>query len=137
MLNVAHFAIPTHDLDVAADFYPRVLGAEPARRYDDRVTFKFFDHQVVCHLSPELAPGDQTQPDFQVAAYPRHYGITFVFEHEYDDVRRRVEESGWPYVGPDTTRFEGLPEKHRTFFMHDPTRNFIEFKWYLDPRWVY
>nr|VFK47820.1 MAG: hypothetical protein BECKTC1821D_GA0114238_10525 [Candidatus Kentron sp. TC] len=59
---VFHQAIPTHDLDAAVAFYEGKLGCTLARRYDDRVTFNFFDHQIVCHLHPDKIDVEDRNP---------------------------------------------------------------------------
>lgn len=132
---VFHLAIPTHDLDAAEDFYTRVIGAVRARRYDDRVTFRFFDHQVVCHLDPDSV--DMNQGDPFANLYPRHFGITFRDKSEFDALYERCQSSGWSLVKEVFERFGGYPERHQTFFVADPSHNLIEFKWYEDSRFVY
>lgn len=129
-MNVCHIAIPTHDLDVAEDFYVRVLGATKARRYDDRVTFRFFDHQVVCHLEP-----DYELPEIRF--YPRHFGMTFERGEDFDAVIERIRASAWTFADGVSTRFADLPERHRTCFLVDPSNNVIEFKHYEDHRFAY
>ena len=130
MTNVFHNAIPTHDLDAAADFYTNVLGARVARRYDDRVTLNFFDHQVVCHLNPE-------EIDHDVKMYPRHFGMTFYSGDDFDALYKRVKSSGCELYRDLFERFAERPERHRTFFIVDPSNNVIEFKHYDDPQFMY
>jgi extradiol dioxygenase family protein len=127
---VFHLAIPTHDLDEAEASYTNVVGARRARRYDDRVTFELFRHQVVCHLNPSGC-------ELEAKIYPRHYGITFKdavkFKQLYDRVARRPE-----FIFQDLARrFADKPERHSTFFLRDPSNNMLEFKCYDDPEFVY
>ncbi len=129
-MRLFHLAIPTHDLDAAEGFYTRVLGAERARRYDDRVTFRFFDHQIVCHLAPDRV-------DREIRVYPRHFGMTFVEKREIDAVYDRIRNSGHGFVEDRFVRWPERPERHETFLLADPSNNVIEFKWYDDPRFVY
>lgn len=130
MSHIFHLAIPTHDLDQAEDFYTRIMGAQKARRYDDRVTFRFFDHQIVCHLAPdEIAP--------TVKMYPRHFGMTFVNRQDFDKTYEQCESSGYPLYQKRFMRWPERPEKHETFFIADPSNNLIEFKYYYDDTFVY
>lgn len=129
-MNVFHIAIPTHDLDAAESFYVNVLGAAKARRYDDRVTFRFFDHQIVCHLDP-----DAVAPEVQF--YPRHFGITFERGEEFDAVIDRIYDSKWTFADDVSIRFGDLPERHRTCFLVDPSNNVIEFKHYDNHKYAY
>ncbi len=75
--NAFHLAIPCKDLKEAKEFYEEKLGCESRRIYDDRVTFNFFGDQLVCHLSPNKV-------DLNADPYPRHFGITFCDEAEFD-----------------------------------------------------
>ena len=127
---VFHLAIPTHDIDESVDFYESSLGCTLARRYDDRVTFNFYDHQVVCHLCPDKI-------DSEVSMYPRHYGMTFVNGEDFDDAYSKAKDGGCKFFKDLFYRFEDLPEKHRTFFLVDPSNNLLEFKHYDDPQYAY
>lgn len=129
-MAIFHLAIPTHDTDAAADFYTKALGATVARRYDDRVTLKFFNHQVVCHLAPEDIPTE-------IKMYPRHFGITFDNKADFDTTYERCQQSGFPLYRERFMRFGDLPEKHETFFIADLSNNLIEFKYYYDQQFNY
>jgi uncharacterized protein len=129
-MRIFHIAIPTHDLDAAADFYTTVMHASPARRYDDRVTFRFFDHQIVCHLAPDKIAE-------KVEMYPRHFGMTFTDGDEFDNFYETCRSSDWPIWHDLFVRFGGLPERHRTFLLCDPSNNLLEFKHYDEARFAY
>jgi len=129
--NVFHLAIPTHDLDVAYDFYVSQLGCKLARRYDDRITIDFFGDQIVCHLNP-----NKCWPD-DVEMYPFHAGITFSEKADFDNLvnlclLRKLEFFVKPF-----DRFSGTPEMHSSFFLKDPSNNLLEFKYYKDNRMMY
>jgi hypothetical protein len=126
--NAFHLAIPTRDLDDAANFYSS-LGCKIARRYTDRVTFDFFGDQLVCHLSDQY--------DIDPELYPRHFGVTFAHKEEFDSLVRLVELRKIDAFKPLGHRFEGLAEEHLTIVLRDPSNNLIEFKWYVDPRMLY
>ena len=130
MSQIFHLAIPTHDIALSEDFYTRVIGAQRARIYDDRVTFKFFDHQIVCHLAPD-------EIDKSVKMYPRHFGMTFIEKAEFDKLYQKCLESGYPFFQERTMRWPERPEKHETFFIADPSNNLLEFKYYLDSKYAY
>jgi extradiol dioxygenase family protein len=127
---VFHLAIPTHDLDAAQRFYTSVLGAERARRYEDRVTFRFFGHQVVCHLAPA---GVDPAP----RPYPRHFGITFARLEDFDALHRRILLTGTRLCEERAVRWPERRERHETFFLADPSNNVLEFKCYADPGCMY
>jgi uncharacterized protein len=127
--DACHIAIPTHDLDAAIGFYLDGLGVKLARRYPDRVTFDFFGDQLVCHLSDELP--------VEVAAYPRHFGVSFARSEDFDALLRVVDLRKLPILSGPDVRFEGTAEEHRQIFLVDPSRNVLEFKCYRDPRLMF
>ena len=135
-MNVFHLAIPTHDLDEAEAFYTSIMQATKARRYDDRVTFRFFDHQIVCHLAPDKIDKSAGRNPFD-HLYPRHFGITFESVKEFEALYEQVKKSDWPLLKPVFERFSGLPERHQTFFVADPSHNLLEFKHYDESRYMY
>jgi extradiol dioxygenase family protein len=126
---IFHLAIPSADLDKSAEFYAR-LGCRIARRYNDRITMDFLGHQVVCHLSPEKV-------DPEPEPYPRHFGITFLDEQQFDHVLSLAVEQNLAFFQEPFTRFAGRREEHRTFFLKDPSNNLLEFKYYYDSAMVY
>ena len=127
--NVFHLAIPCHDLDEAARFYTD-LGCRIARRYPDRITLDFFGDQVVCHLAPEKI-------DPKPEMYPRHFGITFRRQADFDAMLQLTRERGLPFFKQPFVRFEGQPEAHHSFMLLDPSNNVLEFKSYRDPDMMY
>jgi extradiol dioxygenase family protein len=125
-----HLAIPTHDLDVAQDFYVTKLGCKLARRYNDRITLDFFGDQVVCHLTE----GEPVMPE---SLYPRHFGVTFREAADFERLHACAVARKIPFYFDISRRFEGLVEEHETFVLQDPTGNLLEFKHYHDPRMMY
>ena len=121
--NAFHLAIPCKDLQETLDYYENKLGCESRRKYEDRVTFDFFGDQLVCHLSPEKV-------DLEANPYPRHFGVTFSEKDDFESFVTHLKENGVDFLDPITTRFEGLPEVHSTFFLKDPSNNVLEFKFY-------
>ena len=121
--NAFHLAIPCKDLQETLDYYENKLGCESRRKYEDRVTFDFFGDQLVCHLSPEKV-------DLEANPYPRHFGVTFSEKDDFESFVTHLKQNDVDFLHPITTRFEGLPEVHSTFFLKDPSNNVLEFKFY-------
>jgi extradiol dioxygenase family protein len=124
-----HLAIPAGDLDEAQQFYVTDLGCKLARRYADRITLDFFGDQVVCHLSDQVV----TSPEM----YPRHFGVTFREQADWDRLCHLAEVRGLPFFAKPFHRFEGMVEEHHSFVLQDPSGNLLEFKYYADPRMMY
>lgn len=143
--DLFHLAIPAYDLEQAREFYVTQLGCKLARSYADRITLDFFGDQLVCHLTePPPAAGTVDGADAVDAAarpilslYPRHFGVTFEAERDFDDVYRLVVQRKVRLFRDVSTRFEGLVEVHRTFVLQDPSDNLVEFKHYRDKRMMY
>jgi extradiol dioxygenase family protein len=132
--DVFHLAIPAYDLDDTVEFYVTKMGCKLARRYDDRVTFDFFGDQLVCHLSE--AP-EHRVPMNELPMYPRHFGVTFREQSDFDALYQLCQQRGIPLFSDVSLRFEGRVEVHQTFVACDPSDNLIEFKHYVDPRMMY
>lgn len=126
---IFHLAIPSANLDKSAEFYSK-LGCRIARRYDDRVTINILGHQIVCHLSPDKI-------DQHPQMYPRHFGITFIEEDQFERMLSIALEQKLEFFCQPFVRFKGQAEEHRAFFLKDPSNNLLEFKYYCDPRMVY
>ncbi len=132
--DVFHLAIPAYDLDETVAFYVTKLGCKLARRYEDRVTLDFFGDQLVCHLSP--APSERPAIE-ELAMYPRHFGVTFREQSDFDAVYQLCRQRDVPFFADVSLRFEGRVEVHQTFVVGDPASNLIEFKHYADHRMMY
>jgi uncharacterized protein len=132
--DVFHLAVPAFDLDETVTFYVTKLGCKLARRYDDRVTIDFFGDQLVCHLTP--APETIT-PMSELAMYPRHFGVTFREQADFDALYQLCRQRDVPLFSDVSLRFEGRVEVHQTFVAYDPSMNLIEFKHYTDHRMMY
>ena len=128
--DVFHLAIPCKDIKETVEFYVTIMGCKLSRQYDDRATFNFFGDQLVCHLSP-----DKIYPDPD--PYPRHFGVTFFDESDFNEMVDRLEKNNVDFIQPVNTRFEGKPEAHRTLFFKDPSNNILEFKYYRNPEMMY
>lgn len=130
-LYIAHVAVPCRDLDEAARWYSQVLGAEPVRILDDRVTFSFGGVlQLVCHLEPDAI---ESKP----RAYPRHHGLTFLRKEDYDRLKAHVERLGTKFVVKPSVRFRKTAHEHYFFMVADPSGNVVEFKCYVRPECSY
>ncbi|MFV1959019.1 MAG: VOC family protein, partial [Planctomycetota bacterium] len=121
--RIFHLAIPCRDVAEARRFYVEVLGCREARSYADRVTLDFWGVQLVCHVAPDRLDGQPTM-------YPRHFGFTMRDEAEFLALRDRLRAHGAPFFRNIFIRFEGRRERHRAFFVRDPSNNLIEFKHY-------
>ncbi len=128
---IAHIAVPCRDLDETARWYSHVLGAQPVRILDDRVTFSFGGVlQLVCHL-------ERRAVDPSPRAYPRHFGLTFLRMDDFNRMKDHVEKLDVKLLVRATARFANTPHEHQTLMLVDPSSNVLEFKCYLRPELSY
>lgn len=128
---IAHIAVPCRDLAEAARWYSVVLGVEPVRILDDRVTFSFGGVlQLVCHLERRAVVADPR-------AYPRHFGLTFLHGEEFTALQSHLEALGVKFLVRPMVRFADSPHEHRSFMLVDPSGNVVEFKAYVRPECSY
>lgn len=128
---IAHVAVPCRNVEEAARWYSEVLGAQPVRLLDDRVTFSFGGTlQLVCHLERRAVV-------VSPRAYPRHFGLTFLDMPDFTRIKEHIEKLGVKLLVPATTRFAKTPHEHQTLMVADPSGNVVEFKCYLQPEFSY
>lgn len=128
---IAHAAVGCNNLDETARWYAEVLGAEPVRQLDDRVTFSFGGVlQLVCHLERRTVARNPR-------AYPQHFGLTFLRMEDFDRLAAHVEKLGTKLLVPPATRFPNSAHEHQTFMVADPSGNVVEFKCYVRPECSY
>ncbi len=127
--NVFHLAIPCKDIRETEEYYVKI-GAQVARKYNDRVTFNFFGDQIVCHLDPDEVVEKPRM-------YPRHAGVTFFKLEDYNTLLERAKTNNLPFFKDNFIRFKGKREEHQTFFLVDPANNLLEFKYYNDSEMMY
>jgi extradiol dioxygenase family protein len=128
---ICHVAIPCIDLDASHEFYVGVLGSTLFREYKDRKTYGLANLQIVTHIcSPD-------EVLWNPGVYPRHFGLTFVAQQDFDTMLKRINLAETTFVLEPQTRFLGKDEEHLTFIVRDPSHNLVEFKWYLNPAFAF
>ncbi|MEO0407826.1 MAG: VOC family protein [Cyanobacteria bacterium P01_A01_bin.135] len=127
---IFHLAFPVTDIAQAKAFYGDRLGCDIGRGNDKSVILNLYGHQLVAHLDPE-----PREP--QRGIYPRHFGLVFTGEDDFDAFINRIEASGIGFHVRPKRRFEGTPLEHRTFFLADPFHNLMEFKYYCHPEVIF
>lgn len=120
--SIFHLAFPVDNLEAAKRFYVDGLGCVLGRESSRAITLGLAGHQMVAHLAP-AAEG-------QKGIYPRHFGLIFKTEAGWQALADRAKEKGLRFYQSPRRRFEGSRLEHATFFLEDPSRNLLEFKWY-------
>jgi uncharacterized protein len=118
-----HLTFPVHDLEEAKRFYVEGLGCALGRESSTAMTLGLGGHQLVAHLTGAT-------PESQKGIYPRHFGLVFQSEEEWQALADRAEEKRLRFYQQPRRRFPGSRLEHATFFLEDPSRNLLEFKHY-------
>jgi extradiol dioxygenase family protein len=131
-LQPFHLAFPVHDLDLARDFYVRLLGCGEGRSSDHWIDFDLRGHQIVAHLDAAAKPAGITNPvDGHDVPVP-HFGVVL----EWDDwhaLADRLQAAGIRFGIAPYVRFKGQVGEQATMFFRDPSGNALEFKAFRDP----
>jgi hypothetical protein len=121
--TVFHLAFPVANIPQTKEFYANGLGCSVGRENANSVILNLCGHQLVAHLTHEpITP--------QRGIYPRHFGLIFTAESDWDALLERSQRKSLKFYQSPKERFVGLPLEHRTFFLEDPFSNLLEFKFY-------
>lgn len=118
-----HLAFPVTDLEATKRFYVEGLGCLLGRESATAVTLELMGHQLVAHLADR-------PPELQKGIYPRHFGLIFTSEQDWQALADRAKAKGLSFYQQPRRRFPGTRIEHATFFLEDPFHNLLEFKWY-------
>lgn len=120
---IFHLAFPVTDIEQTKAFYLDGLGCHAGRESRNALILNLYGHQLVAHVTKEpLTP--------QKGIYPRHFGLVFTAETDWEALLVRVQERELSFYEQPKRRFPGEVTEHRTFFLQDPFLNLIEFKFY-------
>ena len=118
-----HLAFPVSDLQKAKRFYVDGLGCTLGRESSSAITLDLRGHQIVAHLTTEALQQ-------QKGIYPRHFGLIFTSEEDWQALADRAKEKGLRFYQQPRRRFLGTRLEHGTFILQDPSYNLLEFKHY-------
>ncbi|KZL49059.1 glyoxalase [Nodularia spumigena CENA596] len=125
-----HLAFPVTDIAQTKAYYVDALGCIPGRENPQALILNLYGHQLVAHVTKEtLLP--------QKTIYPRHFGLIFLQEHDWEDLLEKAQQQNLIFRESPKTRFVGSPLEHRTFFLEDPFYNLMEFKYYRHPEAIF
>jgi extradiol dioxygenase family protein len=120
---IFHLAFPVTDFEEAKRFYVDGLGCSLGRESARAMVLELTGHQIVAHLSePRVEP--------QKGIYPRHFGLIFTEEKDWQALADRAKAKGLSFYQQPRRRFPGTKIEHATFFLEDPFHNLLEFKHY-------
>ncbi len=121
--TIFHLAFPVANIAEAKAYYADGLGCAVGRQNQNSVILNLCGHQLVAHVTDEPV-------DPQKGIYPRHFGLVFTAESDWETLLERAQRRGLALYQQPKHRFPGSPLEHRTFFLQDPFGNLMEFKYY-------
>jgi uncharacterized protein len=121
--SLFHLAFPVTNIEATKQFYVAGLGCTLGRESKHAVTLGLAGHQLVGHLM-------SGQPLKQQGIYPRHFGLIFISQAEWQALVDRAKAMGLTFYQQPRVRFSGTRIEHHTFFLEDPSQNLLEFKHY-------
>ena len=131
-----HLAFPVDDIVLAREFYTTILQCSVGREAERWIDFDFFGHQITAHLDATAADSfGQNQVDNK-AIPARHFGAILPWE-QWDNMVARIDQLNISYYIEPYTRFVGEIGEQRTFFIQDPSGNYLEFKCFKNPDTIY
>ena len=95
-------------------------------------TLTFFGHQLVAHQvdASQLDAPDTDGATNKVEGHDvpaSHFGIVLAWE-DYRSLLPRLTDAGIEFAIDHHVRFGGRPGEQATFFVQDPSGNYLEFK---------
>ncbi len=127
---IFHLAFPVGNIPETKAFYAEGLGCTVGRESANSVILGLYGHQLVAHVS-------EKEPHPQTGIYPRHFGLVFPQEADWEDLLQRAQAQSLRFYQGEKRRFPGLLLEHRTFFLQDPFENLLEFKFYCHPEAIF
>lgn len=120
---IFHLAFPISDIEQTKIFYVDGLGCQVGRESRHALILNLYGHQLVAHITKEPLTA-------QKGIYPRHFGLVFTSESDWETLLLRVQQRDLLFYEQPKRRFAGEVTEHRTFFLQDPFYNLMEFKFY-------
>ncbi len=118
-----HLAFPIANIAQTKEFYIDGLGCVAGRETHHALILNLYGHQLVAHVTKEILTP-------QRSIYPRHFGLIFSLESDWENLLERVLARNLLFREEPKHRFPGSLLEHRTFFLEDPFYNLMEFKYY-------
>ncbi len=120
-----HLSIPADDLEATRRWYVEGLGCGVGRCSSHALILDLGGHQLVAQRRTQVS---QEPP--QIGIYPRHFGLVFPDRARWQALCDRARTAGLRFAVEPKLRFAGEVTEHCTFFLIDPSGNWLEFKHY-------
>lgn len=122
-----HLAFPVTDIDATRDFYTRILQCKLGRAAERWLDFDFYGHQITAHLDDTANTFSGLNSVDNKSIPARHFGAVLPCQ-QWDELVERLKTLKIEFYIEPYTRFVGEIGEQHTFFIQDPSRNYLEFK---------
>ena len=121
-----HLAFPIKNIEETKSWYTNILGCSIGRESERWIDFNFFGHQISAHLSEKSDLTTHNKVDNQEVP-SRHFGVILT-PSDWGILAKRLTDLETDFIIEPYTRFEGEKGEQSTFFIKDPSDNYLEFK---------
>ncbi len=126
-----HMALPVYNLEESRKFYKEILGLEEKRSAINWVDFDFFGHQLSLHLIGGKQPRVESTMIDNDQVPARHFGLV-MNQKSWEELKDKLSKLKQKFVIGPKVRFAGKIGEQGTFFILDPSSNYLEFKYFTD-----
>lgn len=131
-----HLAFPVTNLAAVREFYCSVLRCDIGRESKRWIDFNFFGHQITAHID-DADIGQLSRNQVNGKEVPtRHFGVILDW-NDWDELLAHIKSYDITFYIDPHTRFTGEVGEQRTFFIQDPSKNFLEFKCFRDKSTIF
>ncbi len=104
-----HLAFPVNNIAQTKAFYGEGLGCEIGRETRNSIIMNLYGHQIVAHVGQEpLTP--------QNGIYPRHFGLIFTCETDWETLLDRAQKKHLKFYQETQTPFSEFTHRTPHFF---------------------
>lgn len=131
MEQAFHLALPVKDLQEARQFYSKILGCKEKRSSFNWVDYDFFGNQLSLHLVAQQPPRQESTSIDGDQVPALHYGMILT-QTAWEKLKESLTAKDIKFLIGPRIRFPGGEGEQGTFFIVDPSGNYLEFKFFTD-----
>ena len=126
-LRPFHVAFPTTNLNATKEWYTNILNCTIGRSSNKWIDFNFYGHQIVAHLVEEISQENNLNIVDDKSIPPRHFGVILTL-NQWKKLSNHLSLHNIDFIIKPYIRFSNETGEQYTFFIKDPSGNYLEFK---------
>ena len=134
-LRPFHLAFPVRDIAESKQWYVNILGCKIGRESERWIDLDFFGHQISAHLSTEENKVASNEVDMKEIPV-RHFGM-ILKPKDWNNLKNNLVNLNITFTVNPHTRFKGEKGEQSTFFIKDPSGNYLEFKSFKNDNMIF